>query len=214
MNTSARLTSIDLDGQPTEWILDKKEHLIGREPPADILLPLARVSRQHARIIHEEHGYYVTDLVSSNGTYVNGNCLGPEPVRLKDNDEIVVGGVVALKFHDPGDTVQMPRLGRLRGVWVDEASCSAWVDAQPVEPPLSAAQFALLVLLHQRAGQVVSRAEIIAAVWPSTESTGVSDEAVEGLIKRLRRRLRETKPGTDYLTIVRGHGIRLMQPEA
>jgi hypothetical protein len=213
MNTSARLTSIDLDGQPTEWQLAKKEHLIGREPPADILLPLPRVSRRHARITHEEHGYFVSDLNSSNGTYVNGQALGSEPVRLKDNDEIVAGGVVALKFHDPGDTVQMPRLGRLRGVWVDEGSCSAWVDAQPVEPPLSAAQFALLVLLHSRAGQVVARAEIIAAVWPNTEPTGVSDEAVEGLIKRLRTRLRETKPGTEYLMVVRGHGIRLIQPE-
>jgi hypothetical protein len=214
MTISARFTSIDLDGQPSEWLLSKAEHLIGREPPADILLPLPRISRRHARVTREEHGYFLSDLGSSNGTYLNGQCLDQEPVRLKDNDEIVVGGVVALKFHDPGDTVQMPRLGRLRGVWVDEGSCSAWVDAQPVEPPLSAAQFTLLLLLYRRAGQVVSRAEIIAAVWPNTEPTGVSDEAVEGLIKRLRTRLRETKPGTEYLTVVRGHGIRLVQPEA
>ncbi len=214
MTIAARLTSIDLAGQPTEWQLTGKDHLIGRESPADILLPLPRVSRRHAQIVHEEHGYFVRDLNSRNGTYVNGQGLGNEPVRLKDNDEIVVAGVVALKFHDPSDTVEMPRLGRLRGVWVDEATCSAWVDAQPVEPPLSAAQFALLTLLHRRAGQVVTRSEIIAAVWPKTEPTGVSEEAVEGLIKRLRRRLRETKPGTDYLAVIRGHGIRLNQPEA
>ena len=200
MTIAARLTSIDLAGQPTEWQLTGEDHLIGRESPADILLPLPRVSRRHAQIVHEEHGYFVRDLNSRNGTYINGQGLGSEPVRLKDNDEIVVAGVVALKFHDPSDTVEMPRLGRLRGVWVDEATCSAWVDAQPVEPPLSAAQFALLTLLHRRAGQVVTRSEIIAAVWPKTEPTGVSEEAVEGLIKRLRRRLRRLRGA---------HGLRI-----
>ena len=87
-----------------------------------------------------------------------------------------------------------------------------WVDAQPVEPPLSAAQFTLLHLLYQRPGQVISQAEIVAAIWPNTDPAGVSKEAVEGLIKRLRTRLRETHPAKDYLTIVRGHGLRIVQP--
>ncbi len=212
MNPAARLTSLDLEGRPVEWPLAQRDYVIGREAPVDILLPIQRISRRHAQIAYREQGYFISDLGSRNGTYVNGQAVEAEAVRLKDGDEIVVGGVVALRFHNPGDTVARPRLGRLKGIWIDEAARAVWVDARPVEPPLSAAQFTLLHLLYERSGQVVSQPEIVAAIWPNTDPSGVSKEAVEGLIKRLRARLREAQPAGDYLNIVRGHGLRIIQP--
>ncbi len=212
MSDVARLTGLNAEGQPVEWPLLKNSYLIGREAEADIVLPIQRVSRRHALITRQEHGYVLSDLNSRNGTYVNGQLVEQEPVRLKDGDEIVVGGIAAFRFHNPGDTVARPRLGRLKGVWIDEAARAVWVDGRPVDPPLSAAQFTLLLRLYQCPCQVVSQAEIIAAVWPKSDPKGISKEAVEGLIKRLRTRLRETHPAEDYLIIVRGHGVRLMQP--
>jgi DNA-binding response OmpR family regulator len=84
-----------------------------------------------------------------------------------------------------------------------------------VEPPLSVAQFTLLNLLYQSPGEVVTRAQIIAAVWPNADPAGVSEEAVDGLIKRLRARIRETQVNAEreYIEVLRGHGVRLVQSE-
>jgi pSer/pThr/pTyr-binding forkhead associated (FHA) protein len=55
--------------------------------------PEAKVSRRHARIILRDGQYFVEDLGSTNGTFVNrGKRLAPG-VRhaLNDGDEIIVG---------------------------------------------------------------------------------------------------------------------------
>jgi len=207
-------------GQPDRWAVDKDEFLIGRQAPADLEVPLPRISRRHARISRLESGYYLTDLGSRNGTFVNGQPIGSEPHRLHNGDEIVLGGAIVFRFDDPSETMVGPHLGRLKGVWIDEDTPAVWVDAQRVEPPLSPAQFTLLALLYHSAGQVVSRAQIVATVWPNVDPAGVSPEAVNGLIKRLRKRLRETQthrgrddlPRQEYVEVLRGHGLRLIQP--
>ena len=194
------------------WRLDAPETIIGRHAGADITLPLPRLSRRHARITRTETGFTLTDLGSTNGTFINGNPLPPDtPHRLIGGDEIVLGGSVSLRFEDPEETAQGPALGKLRGVWINPETHAVWVDALPVDPPLSAAQFTLLNMLYHSTG-IVTRAEIIAAVWRDADPAGVSEEAVDGLIKRLRRRLRQTA-GRDYIQVVRGRGLRLLPPE-
>ncbi len=47
------------------------------------------------------------------------------------------------------------------------------------------------------------------AVWPSDDPAGVSEEAIDDLIKRLRARLRDASDGPDYLEQPRGRGVRL-----
>jgi pSer/pThr/pTyr-binding forkhead associated (FHA) protein len=212
MSSAARLSGVDVEGRPVEWQLTEDESLVGRDTSALVSLLVPRVSRRHALITRRDSYYYLSDLGSLNGTYVNGLPVDETAVRLKDGDEIVIAGIVALRFHNPSDTIQMPRLGRLQGIWIDEASRSVWIDGHQVDPPLSPAQFALLQLLYGSAGQVFSRSQIIAAVWADIPPATVSDEAVEGLIKRLRARLRETQPDGDYVQVVRGHGLRLIQP--
>ena len=201
------------DGKEGQWALDQDEVIIGREAPATILLVLPRVSRLHARLNRFNRSYMLSDLGSRNGTFVNGTAVGAEAVRLSDGDEIVLGGVVTLQFHDPDETVDGPRVGRVKGVWIDDLSRDVWVDARRVDPPLSAAQLTLLRLLYRRAGEVVTRADLIAAVWPDADPAGVSEEAVDGLIKRLRARLRETQPDAEYVEVRRGHGLRLIPAE-
>ncbi len=201
------LTLITDPGQ--RWELNKAQTLIGRRPPADIVFPASRISRQHIRIERREFDYYLVDLGSKNGTFVNGQPVGAEGHRLAGGDEIVLGGVVSLQFEDPDETMQGPRLGRLQGVWIDPDSGEVWIDSLPVAPPLSAAQFTLLQLLYDANGGIISRADIIAAVWPAADPSGVSEEAVDGLIKRLRQRLRQTQPQQDYLQVIRGRGLRL-----
>ncbi|MHC4404614.1 MAG: FHA domain-containing protein, partial [Planctomycetota bacterium] len=78
--------------------------LLGRESPHEgyrpdfnmaFYDPDGYVSRRHAQIIKARNGYFITDLGSSNGTYVNDRPLSPQkPRRLHNGDQIEIGEVV------------------------------------------------------------------------------------------------------------------------
>jgi len=59
---------------------------IGRGPSNNIVLPHQSVSREHARIVSGGDGYYLEDLNSANGTYLNGQKI--QRCRLSDGDVI------------------------------------------------------------------------------------------------------------------------------
>ena len=96
---------IDLGDREEMVILAPKDDvLLGREIPkvsttipyvdfADYSGYLKGVSRAHARLnVTPEHYLTITDLSSSNGTFVNGHRLTPhEPYNLKDSDLIQLG---------------------------------------------------------------------------------------------------------------------------
>jgi DNA-binding response OmpR family regulator len=84
-----------------------------------------------------------------------------------------------------------------------------WIGSAEVRPPLSPAQYRLLELLSAPAGQVRSRDEIIDSVWAEAERDGVSEQAIDALVRRLRERLSEIDPVGDYVITIRGHGFRL-----
>jgi len=86
--------------------LEAGEHLIGRDPDAEIFLNSAGVSRRHARIRVAAGRATIDDLGSKNGTFV-----GDEPVKgprsLADGDVISVGSVkLTLRiFQTPSSTM-------------------------------------------------------------------------------------------------------------
>ena len=69
--------------------LTKQEVTIGRESPADILVPQPAVSRSHARLSHDGQRWTIRDLGARNGTLVNGVFV--EFCSLRHNDDIRVG---------------------------------------------------------------------------------------------------------------------------
>jgi hypothetical protein len=63
--------------------------VVGRSRDCDISVDDPNVSRRHAEIRHEEGGYWIVDLGSTNGVTVNGERV--ERARLEPDDEILLG---------------------------------------------------------------------------------------------------------------------------
>jgi len=85
--------------------------MIGRAPLNDIVLEEPGVSRQHAGIRGDSEGYWLADLGSRNGTFVNGERIGDEPHRLRNFDRIELGGTatrVHWIFMESQATIEMP----------------------------------------------------------------------------------------------------------
>lgn len=206
MPTNATLLIQQPDGSMLEVPLEADGLVLGRADVCDVVLPGQLISRRHARIRREGHCYTLEDLGSHNGTSVNGQRLNG-PRALHDGDCIEIGGVRRLFFVD-GDATSTRPQAPARGLWLDEAAQDVWVDGQRLTPQLSPTQFALLRLLAAHSGRVCTRAEIVAAVWPDA-ADGVSEDAVDGLIKRVRARLGEAPHGERYVQNVRGRGLIL-----
>ena len=64
-------------GQPRRQEFLKGEITIGRVQGNDIVLPKQNVSKRHSRIVLKNGKFVITDLKSTNGTYVNGRKLPP-----------------------------------------------------------------------------------------------------------------------------------------
>ncbi len=62
---------------------------VGRRPDADVFLDDVTVSRDHALVVKRGGEFYLDDLGSLNGTYVNRHRI--ESHRLADGDELQIG---------------------------------------------------------------------------------------------------------------------------
>ncbi|KAK9851683.1 hypothetical protein WJX84_011809 [Apatococcus fuscideae] len=84
--------------------LEKGLYELGREEPADIVVPIPTVSSRHAMIRTEDGRVTVTDLNSTNGTYLNETEL--EPMKSTDvpvGAEVTFGDVFLAKFQLQSD---------------------------------------------------------------------------------------------------------------
>lgn len=72
---------------------------IGRDPRCEIVLPSPNISRFHAQIDWADTGFQISDLGSTNGTYVNRRLI-KEPTRLKIGATVQVGEYTFLVMKD------------------------------------------------------------------------------------------------------------------
>ncbi|MFA9401962.1 MAG: FHA domain-containing protein [Anaerolineales bacterium] len=208
------LIAPDGELQGTRWPLVNSTFLIGRGEDCDLVLLDRQVSRHHARIHRTAEGYVIEDLGSKNHTHLNGVRIESKVV-LQDGDEIQVALAVRLNFIGSEATLPLSvdeairfGIGRLR---MEVQAHRVWVNEQEIDPPLSPPQFRLLELLY-KSSRIVTRDEIASHVWPGTDGIGVSDQAIDALVRRLRDRIFEVDSECKYVITVRGHGFRLENP--
>ncbi len=180
---------------------------IGRSLDCHLVLDSTEISRLHARCTSDHLNIYIEDAGSTNGTFVNGRRLeAGERHRLRAGDEIRFAQVCTAIFDDPATTAQIdPVHLPVPGLVIDMDAARVLVGGTPLYPPLSPHQFALLSLLHSNAGRIVSREEVCAHVWGPDEE--VSDQTIDALVSRLRKRLNEADPDHEYLVTRRGFGL-------
>lgn len=104
---------------------------------------------------------------------------------------------------DPGATLV------IGGLSINPANREAELDGVALE--LTRKEFDLLWTLASRAGEVVTKNELLAEVWH--QPYGGGDRTVDVHLSWLRRKLGETAAEPRYLQTVRGVGLKLVAPE-
>src|SRR5690349_7419152 len=93
---------------------------------------------------------------------------------------------------------------------VDVVARTVTLDGRELE--LNRKEFDLLLALASRAGQVVSKRQLLAEVWQ--QPWGGADRTVDVHLSWLRRKLGETAAEPRFQVSVRGVGVKLVDPDA
>ncbi len=100
---------IDGNGTASDRVFEKDSVLVGRSSRLDLTLPDRALSRQHARIYWSEGRWFVEDLGSRNGTFVNQVRLeGPKEIRQGDRISL---GSCSLELGGEGSESQTTSSG-------------------------------------------------------------------------------------------------------
>ena len=197
-----------------QFVLESDDVTVGRGEESGIIIPRRQISRVHIRIYKDGNRVILHDMDSKNGTWLNGVQVKGK-TELHDGDEVNLAMSVRLKYVASGSTAPLPFAppevigGRLR---LDRESHRIFINGGEIDPPLSPPQYRLVELLYINSGNVCTREAVIDTVWPETMGEGVSEQAIDALVRRVRDRLAEIDPDHQYIVTMRGHGFRLDNP--
>ncbi len=98
--TTASIVQIYGPGLGKRHILEERT-VIGRDNSATLEVDLSGVSRRHAELFERDGGWWITDLGSTNGTFVSGVEIRGE-ILLTSGDVLRLGGAI-FKYLAGGD---------------------------------------------------------------------------------------------------------------
>lgn len=110
-------------GVSEDVIVEQDRVVLGRHPDCDVVLDSASVSRQHAQLIREDGRFFIEDLHSRNGTFVNGRIIQGRQA-LGDGDRVKICDLSFTFYSDQ----PAPPLGALVG---GESSLALLIDDAP-----------------------------------------------------------------------------------
>lgn len=145
----------------------------------------------------DDDGSVVRALDSGADDYV------PKPFTI---DQLEARMRAVLRRSEPARADEQITVG---GLVIDPTRHEVTLDGEPLE--LSRREFDLLAMLAGRAGEVVTKREILADVWQQVYGGG--ERTVDVHLSWLRRKLGESAAHPRYLHSIRGVGVRLSAPE-
>src|SRR4051812_5018957 len=104
ISTLPHLVGLQPAVQPTTFVLDEPECVLGRANLCDVVVPFGWVSRSHARVTQVGGRLQIEDLGSVNGTFLNGVRLAG--THLLTNHDVIGLGEAGphLTYVDPDVT--------------------------------------------------------------------------------------------------------------
>lgn len=151
-----------------------QEHCHRADPPERIALRTWRRVREQWR---DRRADFVPD-----GTYPDGQQVGAA---------------------EPAPPPVSGRTGR-PVLWIEEGSGLVWLDEREIRREIKPKDYSVLVCLYRHKSEVCSRDTIAREAWEEvTDPEGVSDQAINQSIKRLREVLERFAPGREYIETIR-----------
>jgi len=87
---------LSMDGESGEKrAFSQNEVIIGREETCDVFLPDPVISSRHARLVYRNTHWWIEDLMSTNGTYLNDERV-ESPAILINGDELRIGKCILM----------------------------------------------------------------------------------------------------------------------
>jgi hypothetical protein len=96
-NPSGWFVAMDGGQKGEDFRVRDGQNILGSGSEADIVINDATISSRHASLRYKDGHFYLTDLDSSNGTYLNTSIEPIAREELRDNDVIRLGAI-SLKF--------------------------------------------------------------------------------------------------------------------
>ena len=112
---------IYVQGEQQQTIsLNHTPYTVGRKVDRDLVIPDPRVSREHASIVAENGEFFVVDLGSKHGTFVNGERVDRHKLQRNDRLEFGARDVAYLIFHPLHATSNTARefLSQISGIQI------------------------------------------------------------------------------------------------
>ena len=98
------------DGLPVRcWEISEEPLSVGREDVADIQIDDESLSRRHFQVLRDGDDYFIQDLNSQNGTWVDGRRINE--TRLRHHDCILAGRTLFLFSEKPKEIRSTPAAG-------------------------------------------------------------------------------------------------------
>ena len=179
---------VSIDGVVIREIeLTKERTSIGRRPYNDVVIDNLAVSGEHAVLQVSGTDYFVEDLNSTNGSYLNGKALKRE--RLNTGDIVEIG---KYKIKFVGDDPQTPK---------HEATMIMRPGAMPTAAPVAApvASASIRVISGAAAGREVALTKVVTTI-------GKPGLAVAAITKRMSGYVVAHVDG-EGLTLLNGNAI-------
>ena len=128
-------------GAERREVFERPEISVGRVQGNDLMLPKGNVSKRHARLIFRDSRFIVTDLNSTNGTYVNRRRISQATI-VREGDRIYIGDFV-LRIEMPDGASEPSTGGEQTGsgpvpaavrAAASESGATAFPDNESEEP--------------------------------------------------------------------------------
>jgi serine phosphatase RsbU (regulator of sigma subunit)/pSer/pThr/pTyr-binding forkhead associated (FHA) protein len=156
-------------------VLDADKVVLGRDPECQVVIPMNSVSRKHAHILRQGSKYFIEDLQSRNGTYVNHQAI-TQRTPLKNNDRIRICDFLAT-FYETAYPPLPPELAK----GGDEAEADEPEGSTTVEASISHSSH--LVLETQPAEKLKALLEISSNLSKTLQLDALLPKIVDSLFQ-------------------------------